>query len=162
VLLATGTGYAGIKPLLLTALARDAEVALYWVAHRRPISTTRFSTRPVGRTHFRWYPVLAGQARIQQVALGQPHRETQVYACGNPAMISQAREQCLAAGGLRHRFVAEAFVASGARPPRLQQPARCTLSWKRSAHAIRWTACSRPASSRYGPWPPLPANCKSA
>ncbi|WP_060494552.1 NAD(P)H dependent flavin oxidoreductase family protein [Pseudomonas sp. NBRC 111140] len=118
VLLATGTGYAGIKPLLLTALARDAEVALYWGGS----STADFYDHAFldqasgAHPHFRWYPVLAGQARIQQVALGQPHHweETQVYACGNPAMISQAREQCVAAGVLPHRFVAEAFVASGA------------------------------------------------
>ncbi|MGB5954272.1 M24 family metallopeptidase [Pseudomonas sp.] len=118
VLFATGTGYAGIKPLLLTALARDAEVTLYWGGS----SAADFYDREFldqashAHPHFRWHPILSPQARVQQVALTQAHRwaETQVYACGNAAMISQAREQCLAAGVQAHRFVAEAFVASGA------------------------------------------------
>ena len=36
-----------------------------------------------------------------------------MYACGNGAMISQARANCLEAGLPSHRFVAEAFVPSG-------------------------------------------------
>ncbi|KQN61586.1 (Fe-S)-binding protein [Pseudomonas sp. Leaf58] len=121
VLFATGTGYAGIKPLLLTALASDAEVTLYWGGKTTADFYDRAFLDQASRTHsrFRWHPVLAGQARVQQVALAQAHRwaDTQVYACGNPAMISQAREQCLAAGLQPHRFVAEAFVASGALVP---------------------------------------------
>ncbi|MFF7065031.1 M24 family metallopeptidase [Pseudomonas sp. NPDC008258] len=121
VLLATGTGYAGIKPLLLTALARNTDVTLYWGGS----STADFYDRDFldqashAYPHFCWHPVLSAQARVQQVALGQAHQwaETQVYACGNAAMISQAREQCLAAGVQPHRFVAEAFVASGAMTP---------------------------------------------
>ncbi|WP_410480606.1 M24 family metallopeptidase [Pseudomonas plecoglossicida] len=121
VLFATGTGYAGIKPLLLTALASDAEVTLYWGGKTTADFYDRAFLDQASRTHsrFRWHPVLAGQARVQQVALAQAHRwaDTQVYACGNPAMINQAREQCLAAGLQPHRFVAEAFVASGALVP---------------------------------------------
>lgn len=68
---------------------------------------------------FRWHRVLSAQARMQQAALTHAHRwaDTQDYACGNSAMISQARELCLAAGVQAHRFVAEAFVASGASLP---------------------------------------------
>ncbi|WP_129932266.1 MULTISPECIES: NAD(P)H dependent flavin oxidoreductase family protein [unclassified Pseudomonas] len=118
ILFATGTGYAGIKPLLLTALAGDADVTLYWGGsspadfYDREFLDVSSSVHP----HFRWQPVLSAQARIQQVALSQTHRwgEAQVYACGNANMISQTREQCLAAGVQPHRFVAEAFVASGA------------------------------------------------
>jgi NAD(P)H-flavin reductase/ferredoxin len=121
VLFATGTGYAGIKPLLLTALARGAKVTLYWGGS----STADFYDRAFleqashEHPHFRWHPVLSAEARVQQVALGQAHQwaDTQVYACGNAAMISQARELCLAAGVQPHRFVAEAFVASGALAP---------------------------------------------
>ncbi len=121
VLFATGTGYAGIKPLLLTALARDAEVTLYW----GDSSTADFYDRAFfeqasrEHSHFRWHPVLSAEACVQQVALGQAHQwaETQVYACGNAAMISQARELCLATGVQHHRFVAEAFVASGTLAP---------------------------------------------
>ncbi|MDO1496091.1 NAD(P)H dependent flavin oxidoreductase family protein [Pseudomonas putida] len=123
VLFATGTGYAGIKPLLLTAMAHAAEVTLYWGGS----STADFYDRAfleqasLEYPHFRWHPVLSAEARVQQVALGQAHRwaDTQVYACGNATMISQAREQCLAAGVPPHRFVAEAFVASGALAPQL-------------------------------------------
>lgn len=121
VLFATGTGYAGIKPLLLTALAGDAEVTLYWGGRSSADFYDREFLDKASRAHahFRWHPVLADQARVQQVALAQAHRwaDTQVYACGNAAMISQAREQCLAAGLQPHRFVAEAFVASGALVP---------------------------------------------
>ncbi|MGE8060485.1 M24 family metallopeptidase [Pseudomonas sp. NPDC089547] len=121
VLLATGTGYAGIKPLLLTALARNTDVTLYWGGS----STADFYDRDFldqasrAYPHFCWHPVLSALARVQQVALGQAHQwaDTQVYACGNAAMITQAREQCLAAGVQPHRFVAEAFVASGAMTP---------------------------------------------
>jgi NAD(P)H-flavin reductase/ferredoxin len=123
VLFATGTGYAGIKPLLLMAMAHAADVTLYWGGS----STADFYDRAfleqasLEYPHFRWHPVLSAEARVQQVALGQAHRwaDTQVYACGNATMISQAREQCLAAGVPPHRFVAEAFVASGALAPQL-------------------------------------------
>ncbi|WJD68275.1 NAD(P)H dependent flavin oxidoreductase family protein [Pseudomonas asiatica] len=121
VLFATGTGYAGIKPLLLTALAGDAEVTLYWGGRSDADFYDREFLDQASRAHahFRWHPVLADQARVQQVALAQAHRwaDTQVYACGNVTMISQVREQCLAAGLQPHRFVAEAFVASGALAP---------------------------------------------
>ncbi|WP_143516392.1 NAD(P)H dependent flavin oxidoreductase family protein [Pseudomonas sp. B14(2017)] len=121
VLFATGTGYAGIKPLLLTALAGDAEVTLYWGGRSDADFYDREFLDQASRAHahFRWHPVLSDQARVQQVALAQAHRwaDTQVYACGNATMISQVREQCLAAGLQPHRFVAEAFVASGALAP---------------------------------------------
>lgn len=121
VLFATGTGYAGIKPLLLTALAGDAEVTLYWGGRSNADFYDREFLDQASRAHahFRWHPVLSDQARVQQVALAQAHRwaDTQVYACGNAAMIGQVREQCLAAGLQPHRFVAEAFVASGALAP---------------------------------------------
>lgn len=121
VLFATGTGYAGIKPLLLTALARAAEVTLYWGGSSTADFYDRAFLEQASREYprFRWHPVLSAQARVQQVALGQAHQwaDTQVYACGNALMISQARELCLAAGVQPHRFVAEAFVASGALAP---------------------------------------------
>ncbi|MFS2157514.1 M24 family metallopeptidase [Pseudomonas sp. Pseusp122] len=121
VLFATGTGYAGVKPMLLTALARHAEVTLYWGGS----TTTDFYDREfldqTSREHpgFRWHPVLSAEGRVQQVAMAQAHNwaDAQVYACGNGAMISQVREHCLAAGVQVHRFVAEAFVASGALAP---------------------------------------------
>ncbi|GLO58411.1 hypothetical protein PPUJ20066_44470 [Pseudomonas putida] len=121
VLFATGTGYAGIKPLLLTALAGHAPVTLYWGGSSLAdfYDGAFLDQASHAHPHFRWHRVLSAQARVQQVALTHAHRwaDTQVYACGNSAMITKAREQCLAAGVQAHRFVAEAFVASGASAP---------------------------------------------
>lgn len=120
VLFATGTGYAGIKPLLLTALDRHAEVTLYWGGSSTGDFYDRAFLDHASREHsrFSWHPVLSAEARVQQVALSQAHpwADTQVYACGNSAMIGQVREQCLTLGVHAHRFVAEAFVSSGALP----------------------------------------------
>lgn len=121
VLFATGTGYAGIKPLLLTALAGDAEVTLYWGGSTTAdwYDRTFLDQATLAHPRFRWHPVLSAQARVQHVALTQTHQwaDTQVYACGNASVIKQVREQCLAAGVQPHRVVAEAFVASGALTP---------------------------------------------
>lgn len=120
VLFATGTGYAGIKPLLLTALARDAEVTLYWGNSAPTDFYDAEFLEQASQAHprFHWHRVQSAEARVQHVALAQPHHwsDSQIYACGNGAMISQVRETCLAAGAQAHRFVAEAFVPSGALP----------------------------------------------
>ena len=117
VLFATGTGYAGIKPILLTALARNVEVTLYWGGAQPADFYDRAFLADASAAHpgFCWHPVLASQGRVQEVALSHGHawEQAQVYACGNGAMIRQAREQCLDAGLPAHRFVAEAFVPSG-------------------------------------------------
>lgn len=117
VLFATGTGYAGIKPILLTALARNIEVTLYWGGAQPTDFYDRAFLADASAEHpgFCWHPVLASQGRVQEVALSHGHawEHAQVYACGNGAMIRQAREQCLDAGLPAHRFVAEAFVPSG-------------------------------------------------
>ncbi|QJI38278.1 M24 family metallopeptidase [Pseudomonas sp. ADAK13] len=118
VLFATGTGYAGVKPLLLTALARQAEVTLYW-GNSAPADfydAEFLEWASEAHPRFNWHRVQAADARVQQVALAQPHNwaDSQIYACGNSTMINQVRETCLAAGAQAHRFVAEAFVPSGA------------------------------------------------
>ncbi|MGY4638908.1 M24 family metallopeptidase [Pseudomonas sp. TE24901] len=121
VLFATGTGYAGIKPLLLNALERGAEVTLYWgnAASADFYDAAFLDQASQAHPRFRWHRVLSVDARVQQVALTQPHDwpDSQIYACGNSGMISQVRETCLAAGAQAHRFVAEAFVPSGALAP---------------------------------------------
>lgn len=117
VLFATGTGYAGIKPILLTALKRDLEVTLYWGgAHSADFYDSAFLDQAaLEHPRFRWHPVRSSEGRVQEVALSHGHHweAAQVYACGNGAMLSQVRIQCLEAGLPSHRFVAEAFVASG-------------------------------------------------
>ena len=121
VLFATGTGYAGIKPMLLTALARDTEVTLYWGNSAPQDFYDAEFLEQASRAHprFKWHRVLSADARVQQVAQAQPHNwaDSQIYACGNNAMINQVRETCLASGVQAHRFVAEAFVPSGVLPP---------------------------------------------
>lgn len=117
VLFATGTGYAGIKPILLSALKRNVEVTLYWGGAQPTDFYDRvfLDQSVIDRPRFHWHSVLASQGRVQEVALGHGHHwdAAQVYACGNGAMIRQVREQCLDAGVPAHRFVAEAFVPSG-------------------------------------------------
>jgi NAD(P)H-flavin reductase/ferredoxin len=116
VLFATGTGYAGVKPLLLTALARGADVTLYWGGASDADFYDREFLDQAALAHPRlqWHAVRSSEARVQNLALTQPHHwaETQVYACGNATMINQVRDMCLAAGVSPHRFVAEAFVPS--------------------------------------------------
>ncbi|AZF62913.1 NAD(P)H dependent flavin oxidoreductase family protein [Pseudomonas sp. LBUM920] len=117
VLFATGTGYAGIKPILLSALKQDVEVTFYWGGAQAADFYDRvfLDQAVIDHPRFHWHPVLAAQGRVQEVALSHGHRwaSTQVYACGNGGMISQARADCLEAGLPSHRFVAEAFVPSG-------------------------------------------------
>ncbi len=117
VLFATGTGYAGIKPILLTALARDVDVTLYWGGTQPAdfYDGVFLNKAVIDHPRFHWHPVLASQGRVQEVALSHGHswEAVQVYACGNGAMINQVRTECLEAGLPSHRFVAEAFVPSG-------------------------------------------------
>ncbi|MGH8449505.1 M24 family metallopeptidase [Pseudomonas sp.] len=117
VLFATGTGYAGIKPILLTALKREVEVTFYWGGAQAADFYDRafLDQSVIDHPRFHWHPVLASEGRVQEVALGHGHpwEAAQVYACGNGAMISQTRAECLEAGLPSHRFVAEAFVPSG-------------------------------------------------
>jgi NAD(P)H-flavin reductase/ferredoxin len=117
VLFATGTGYAGIKPILLSALKQDIEVTLYWGgAQSTDFYDSAFLDQAMlEHPGFHWHPVRSSEGRMQEVALSHGHHweAAQVYACGNGTMLTQVRAQCLAAGLPSHRFVAEAFVASG-------------------------------------------------
>lgn len=117
VLFATGTGYAGIKPILLTALKRDVDVTLYWGgAQSADFYDSAFLDHlMLEHPRFRWHPVRSSEGRVQEVAMSHGHQweQAQVYACGNGAMLGQVRIHCLEAGLPSHRFIAEAFVASG-------------------------------------------------
>ncbi|ASU38723.1 (Fe-S)-binding protein [Herbaspirillum sp. meg3] len=118
ILLATGTGYAGIKPILLAALAEagNVPVTLYWGG----ASSSDFYDRAfldalaVQDKRFRWFGV--EQAHVQDLAATHAYdwSRTLVYACGNPRMVQDARQRCIALGLEAHHFVAEAFVPSGA------------------------------------------------
>ena len=117
VLFATGTGYAGIKPILLTALKRDVEVTLYWGGAQSAdfYDSAFLDDLMLEYPRFRWHCVRSSEGRVQEVALSHGHQweQAQVYACGNGAMLGQVRIHCLEAGLASHRFIAEAFVASG-------------------------------------------------
>jgi len=128
VLVATGTGFAGVRPILVSALASGAykAISLYWGnreahdCHASAWLTQLQSESPC----FRWRPVLSAESadpvRVQDLALAHRHDwpRAQVYACGHPAMVRDARQAFLSAGLPRERFLAEAFVP--AEPPRPQ------------------------------------------
>ncbi|MCK3837891.1 MULTISPECIES: M24 family metallopeptidase [Pseudomonas] len=117
VLFATGTGYAGIKPILLTALKRNVEVTLYWGGAQSTdfYDGAFLDESMLEHPRFRWHSVRSSEGRVQEVALSHGHHweAAQVYACGNGPMLSQVRAHCVEAGLPSHRFVAEAFVGSG-------------------------------------------------
>jgi len=118
ILLATGTGYAGTKPILLAALAEagNVPVTLYWGG----ASSSDFYDRAfldaltAQDKRFRWFGV--EQAHVQDLAVTHSYdwSRTLVYACGNPRMVQDARQRCVALGLQAHHFIAEAFVPSGA------------------------------------------------
>lgn len=140
VLLATGTGYAGVAPILMAALQSRAlrTVTLYW-GGRKPddcYAGQMLNALQGKGDGFQWHAVLSkaqdGQdadaadgaqhrhagRHVQDAAVAAGHdwSRSLVYACGNPAMVSAARERLLAAGLPADRYRAEAFhpAAGGA------------------------------------------------
>ncbi|QKH38281.1 M24 family metallopeptidase [Achromobacter pestifer] len=130
VLLATSTGYAGVAPILMAALQSRAlkTVTLYW-GGRTPddcYAGQMLDALQGKGDGFQWHAVLSqagnddGQPRrhVQDAAVAAGHDwpRSLVYACGNPAMVSAARAQLLAAGLPQDRYRAEAFhpAAGGA------------------------------------------------
>lgn len=119
VFFATGTGYAGIKPILLAALAqRDTRLSLYWGGNDAGdfYDSTFLDALAAADKRFRWRGVTAACGLVQQAADEQAHdwRRARVYTCGNPAMLDVVRACCAQWGVARHDFIAEAFVPSGA------------------------------------------------
>jgi CDP-4-dehydro-6-deoxyglucose reductase len=127
VLLATGTGYAGIKPVLLAALANpDAaprlKVTLYWGGSGAGdfYDAHFLDSLAAQDERFCWSGVIGGvDGHVQQAAIRGNHdwSAARVYACGNPAMVAAARACCVERGLARHDFISEAFVPSGAGMP---------------------------------------------
>lgn len=128
ILMATGTGFAPIKSILEDALRRGDRrpMRLYWGG--RTIADLYMLSR-VAKWQARapWFscvPVLSRPGVEWKGRTGLVHRavlddnpdmtNVEVYACGNPLMISAARKEFGAAAGLSEaRFYADAFVASG-------------------------------------------------
>lgn len=123
-LLATGTGIAPVKALLETLAAGPADalpraVRLLW-GGRTPADlfwSPAFPTLPLHYT-----PVLSradagwsgARGHVQHVLLAaSPDLAiTDVYACGSPQMIANARTALVAAGLASRRFFSDAFVSS--------------------------------------------------
>lgn len=138
VLLATGTGFAGVFPILMAALESRAlqSITLYWGARQADdcYAAGLLNALQGKDTVFRWHSVISGESgsaknaaspaptpasparHVQDRAAAANHdwAHTLVYACGNPAMVRAARQQLMDAGLPGARFHAEAFVRSGA------------------------------------------------
>lgn len=138
VLLATGTGFAGVFPILMAALESRAlqSITLYWGARQADdcYAAGLLNALQGKDTVFRWHAVISGEPdsaknaaspaptpasparHVQDRAAAANHdwAHTLVYACGNPAMVRAARQQLMDAGLPGARFHAEAFVPSGA------------------------------------------------
>jgi CDP-4-dehydro-6-deoxyglucose reductase len=129
VLLATGTGFAGISAILQTALAsgRFRTVTLYWgcASVDDCYASDWLDTLEDAHACFRWAAVLSAapvagseehrpseSRHVQDAALAAHHdwQRTVVYACGNPAMVRDARDVLKAAGLPKDRFQSEAFL----------------------------------------------------
>ena len=128
VLLASGTGYAPIRSILLDTLPREHErpLLLYWGARtRRDIYMFDEAVRLAEEfPNFRFVPVLseASAADAWNGRTGFVHRaviedlpdlaDWQVYACGTPLMIEAARRDLIAECGLpEDEFYSDSFVS---------------------------------------------------
>ena len=128
VLLATGTGFAGVFPILMAALdsRRMKTVTLYWGGRTSEDCYAAPLLDALQGKHagLRWHAALSDQAdtaadpqrcrHVQELAIAAGHDWTRsvVYACGNPAMVRAARGQLVAAGLPQARFLSEAFLPS--------------------------------------------------
>jgi NAD(P)H-flavin reductase/ferredoxin len=128
ILLATGTGLAPIKSILEGALRRGERrpMRLYWGGRTKSdLYMLDRVTKWQDRTPwFSFVPILSRPGAEWKQRTGLVHRaalednqdmtNVEVYACGNPQMISAARKEFGEAAGLPEaRFYADAFVASG-------------------------------------------------
>ena len=128
VCLATGTGFAPIKAMIEDLLGRGntRNVRLYW-GGRRSEDLYLMNLPRKWEAHASWLkyvPVLSEPVADWSGATGLVHQavlrdlpdlsDWQVYACGNPLMISNARLDFQTLGGLpEDQFFADPFVSSG-------------------------------------------------
>jgi CDP-4-dehydro-6-deoxyglucose reductase/3-phenylpropionate/trans-cinnamate dioxygenase ferredoxin reductase subunit len=128
ILLASGTGFAPIKSLIETSIhaGNRRPMHLYWGARRREdIYLEELPARWAQRlTWFSFTPVLSEPASSWRGRTGLVHdavREdcanlahAEIYACGNPLMVSAAQKSFIEGHGLPEaQFFADAFVESG-------------------------------------------------
>ncbi len=131
IFLATGTGFAPLKSIVEDLIKRGNKrpVHLYWGGRRRPdLYLADLPRKWAARAEwFKFIPVLSEQDPDWNGATGLVHHAVlrdfadlsgwQVYACGNPRMIRQARRDFVSTAGLNERdFFADPFVPSGNDP----------------------------------------------
>jgi NAD(P)H-flavin reductase/ferredoxin len=128
---ATGTGFAPLKSMIEDLIKRASKrpVHLYWGGRRRQdLYLADLPQKWAARASwFRFVPVLSEPSADWTGAAGLVHRAVlqdfpdlsgfEVYACGNPLMIRNARRDFETLAGLSDaRFFADPFVASGSEP----------------------------------------------
>lgn len=123
IFLATGTGIAPIKAILeefeeAPSIVSDTAITLLWGVKT---NEDLFWTPQFNKFKINYIPVLSKefsnnfeQGYVQDVIMRQTTNflETEVYACGSPEMIIDARKKLLNKGLLPHNFYADAFVTS--------------------------------------------------
>lgn len=127
IMLASGTGYAPIRSILLDALAKGdrRSFTLYWGGRHEQDIYAAAELEEMVRAHpqLTFIPVLSGdpaksgwQGRTGYVqhAVMQDYPDLsghQVYACGTPAMVDAARDALIAQCGLpADEYYADSFV----------------------------------------------------
>jgi NAD(P)H-flavin reductase/ferredoxin len=128
ILLASGTGFAPIKSIIETAIhaGNIRPMHLYWGARTRgDMYLAELPMRWAQRLPwFSFTPVLSepssswsGRTGLVHDAVREDHNDltgADVYACGNPLMVSAAQTHFTAGHGLPDaQFFADAFVESG-------------------------------------------------
>jgi CDP-4-dehydro-6-deoxyglucose reductase/3-phenylpropionate/trans-cinnamate dioxygenase ferredoxin reductase subunit len=131
VCLATGTGFAPLKSMVEDLIKRGNQrpLHLYWGGRRRrDLYLADLPERWSARADwFRFVPVLSEPDPDWSGVTGLVHHAVlrdfadlsgrQVYACGNPGMVRQARRDFVATAGLLESdFFADPFVPSGNDP----------------------------------------------
>jgi NAD(P)H-flavin reductase/ferredoxin len=128
ILLASGTGFSPIKAMIETAIhaGNQRPMHLYWGARRRE-DIYMFDLPERWQQCLPWFsftPVLsepasswAGRIGLVHDAVREDHSGLEgfdVYACGNPLMVTAAQDTFTSAHQLPDaQFFADAFVASG-------------------------------------------------
>lgn len=128
VLVATGTGFAPLKSIVLRLIERQSNrpISLYWGArHRSDLYQDALVRQWVRQhPHIRYVPVLSRPSaedswtgrtgHVQQAVLADlPDLSNHdVYACGSPAMVADAERDFVQLGQLApDRFFADAFLS---------------------------------------------------
>jgi len=129
VMIATGTGYAPLRSILLDIFRKkiDRPVTLYWGGRRRKDLYLMEEPEAWAREwpNFKFIPVLSGATPEDQWTgrTGRLNRAVvedlpdlsghQIYACGVPAMVASARDDFIQhCGLLDSEYFADAFVSS--------------------------------------------------